>query len=690
MGEAMPETRRLTTIMALDAVGYSHAAERDDAGAAALVGNLREAITSIATPLGGRIFNTAGDGFMLEFPSAASGVQAALALLIPKSADEPPLPRIRVGLHLGDVITMPNGDLLGHGVNVAARLQALAQPGTAIVSDTVRTQLRSGPELPFIPLGRVRLDKMSERLAVFALNPGDEKGMSKIGRRRLTRMAALALLVVMVGAGILGALTWWGASAQMRSIAVLPFSSESPDVERAYLGRVVPGEIIEILSQLKGMEVIARNSSFTFEPDVDIREVGTKLGVGHVLSGTVREEGHNIHVSASLADARTGRVIWTHSDTTPFTPQNVPAVQKDIAERVAGAMSIAFNVPASSRLTGGSTKNLEAYNSYLRGLDYWYNGGPTRDAFARATTLDPDYAEAWAGQAIATASESLRLADPEAARRMQRDAYAMAERAVKLAPELSVTQACYGALSTTQGKWGQAEIATAKAMEISRGELPFNHRQNTLSRVGRSAESYELMLEQQVSDPLSDLGAFRLLGVLPATGRQDELLQIATSEDWFGSKGAGVQMYGLMARVHAHQPAAAIRDSLQRLAQQPDRALAQFAGGLSQVIDDNQKARAFLRTAYDDPAFQHSAKWEILPFLAAWVGDDELVLRVWRDGLPVNTMRTIFIWGNAFDGARARPEFKLLARELGLVDYWRTYRWADKCRPLAGDDFECG
>lgn len=274
--------------------------------------------------------------------------------------------------------------------------------------------------------------------------------------------AALALAVLV----LVGIVTRWGAPEQDRSIAVLPFASESADSERAYLGRVLSGEIIDILSQLKGMAVIARNSSFTFEPDADVREVGRKLDVAHVLSGAVREEGQSIHVSATLADARTGRVIWTRSDTTRFTPENVPGLQKGIAERVAGAMSIAFNVPASSRLTGGSTKSLEAYDSYLRGLDYWWYGGPVVDAFARATRLDPDYAEAWAGQAFSTARESMFVPSPEKALDQQVAAYAMAERAVKLAPDLSVTQASYGALSTTQKKWRQAEIATLEALAI--------------------------------------------------------------------------------------------------------------------------------------------------------------------------------------------------------------------------------
>ncbi len=552
--------------------------------------------------------------------------------------------------------------------------QDAALPEAAVASQVSTGQAASGP---------ASADPVGDDPAPAAGSPGTP------GRGRLIRIAALAAVLVAAMVILVGSLTRWGQPERDRTIAVLPFASESIDTERAYLAKVLAGEIIDILSQLKGMEVIARNSSFTFGPDADVREVGQKLGVAHVLSGVVREEGGNIHVSATLADAKTGRVIWSRSDTTRFAPENVPALQKVIAQRVAGAMSIAFDIPASSRLTGGSTKSLEAYDSYLLGLNYWWTGGPARDAFARATTLDPDFAEAWAGQAIATASDSLNLATPQLSRELQKTAYGMAERAVKLAPELANTQACYGALSTTQAKWKQAEIATVKAMELSRGDLPLLHRQNTLARVGRSAEAYELMLEQQATDPLMNLGAFRRMGVYPAAGRQDELLAFATSRNWFRSDWVGNQMFGLMARIHAHAPPEAIRDSLETLGQQPDRVLAEFAAGMAAVMDDPVKARAYLRAAYEDPAFQHNAKWEILPILAAWAGDDELVLRVWRDELPVNTMRTIYIWGEAFSSARARPEFKQLARDIGFVDYWRAYRWADKCRPLAGDDFEC-
>ena len=199
------EQRKLATILALDVSGYSRAAERDDSAAAESVRQLRKAIAEVAAPFGGRIFNSAGDGFMLEFPSAASGVQAAMALLKESQSGERPLPRIRIGLHLGDVIVEENGDLLGNGVNVAARLQALAEPGSAVVSETVRAQVRSVAELPFTAHGRVQLDKMSERLAVYSLSPGHRSLFGGIARRQTARAAFAAVILVVLFSSAYGA-----------------------------------------------------------------------------------------------------------------------------------------------------------------------------------------------------------------------------------------------------------------------------------------------------------------------------------------------------------------------------------------------------------------------------------------------------------------------------------------------------
>src|SRR5262245_11563639 len=150
----MSEQRKLTTIMAVDVAGYSRAAETDESGAADAVRRLRDVISTIVAPLGGRIFNTAGDGFMMELPTASAGVDAAIQLLAAPGA-----PQVRIGLHLGEVIVSENGDLLGHGVNVAARLQQMAEPGSALVSHAVQAQIHSA-RVKLAPLGKVQLDKM--------------------------------------------------------------------------------------------------------------------------------------------------------------------------------------------------------------------------------------------------------------------------------------------------------------------------------------------------------------------------------------------------------------------------------------------------------------------------------------------------------------------------------------------------
>ncbi len=167
--------------MAVDVAGYSAAAEVDDRGAAEAVARVRATIDEAIAPNNGRIFNTAGDGFMIELPAASSGVAAAQALLT--LVRERALARLRIGVHLGDVMAAPNGDLLGHGINVAARLMQMAGPNAAVVSQAVQTQLRQAAAVQLRPPGRVQFDKMSERVEVFAIADKDTR-FSRIAWRR--------------------------------------------------------------------------------------------------------------------------------------------------------------------------------------------------------------------------------------------------------------------------------------------------------------------------------------------------------------------------------------------------------------------------------------------------------------------------------------------------------------------------
>ncbi len=247
--------------MAVDVAGYSRAAEADERAAAEAVGRVRAAIDEVIAPSNGRVFNTAGDGFMIEFPAATSGVAAARALLT--TISERALPRLRIGLHLGDVIVAPGGDLLGHGVNVAARLMQMAEPNTAIVSQAVYAQLRQAADTPLKSLGRVQLDKMTERIAIFAIAERDVRFGRVSWHRWRTPLAAVAGVFVFALAGFW---TWRALQPpETPRLAVLRF--ESLGDTQPYFSEGVADELISEVSRIQGMEVSGRASSFSLSGD---------------------------------------------------------------------------------------------------------------------------------------------------------------------------------------------------------------------------------------------------------------------------------------------------------------------------------------------------------------------------------------------------------------------------------------
>ena len=692
----MAESRRLATILALDVAGYSRAAERDDTAAALAVRQLRAVIQEICAPFGGRIFNTAGDGFMVEFPSASSGVHAALTLLKDARSGPRPLPQIRIGLHLGDVIVEENGDLLGHGVNVAARLQALAEPGTAIVSDPVRQQVRSAAELPFQFQGKVRLDKMEQRIGVHVLDPAGFQGMGKIGRRRLARVA-LALLACAAAIAIVAISVWsvlgrpGGMTAKLDpTIAVLPFANASGDPAKDYIARGIASELIETLSQIDRLKVVGRGSSFSYRPDADPRKVGAALKVANILSGTVSQEGGGVRISFELADARSGRTLLSRTYTAALTTDNIAAAQRYAAEQVAGALSIALDIRGGRQLLGAGTHSLQAYDYYLQGREVMAQApAESENLFAKAVAADPKYGAAWGLLAIAHGARSWDRPTPAEGRAEQDAAYAMAKKAVTLDPNISTSQAVFANLSTTQHNWRAAETASLLALDLSVNELALGQRQLILLRSGRIAEADALYRALEQVAPHGGIGASKY-NLWLALGRLGEVRAMVESPDAKQAGNVRSQVIRLETLIDLGGPADEVRHALEVLARQPDRTLSEFAKAVLAVFGDKEKARRVLRAWYDGPGFETASKYELIPFLAAWYGDTELVLRVWRDDLPVNVVRMTEVWGPAYAPARSSPSFKTLMQDMGLVDYWRTYGWANKCRPVGATDFECG
>ncbi len=399
-------TRKLATIVALDVAGYSARTEADEARTTAEVAALRKVIEAIAAKHGGRVFNTAGDGFMLEFGSSLAAVEAAFELA------EICEPKVRVGVHLGDVVVQPNGDLLGHGVNVAARLMAQATPGTALVSSPVRGSIRGPIAERLVTRGMLKLDKMAETIEAFALG-GIEAGLS-------TPPTPAA------------------ARPTKPSIAVLPFANLSNDAEQEYFADGMMEEITNALSRIRSIFVIASASTQQYKgKPVSAHAVGRELGVRYVLDGSVRKAANRIRIAVNLIDAADGAQIW--AERYDDTLDDVFALQDRVALSVAGVIEPAVRDAEIRRATRRPTTNIDAYDLYLKAVALvdTYEKQSMFEAISlleRALELDPHYAQALsvAGYAHSQIFVSRWVEDIAPHRRFAKD---YASRAVQLAAD---------------------------------------------------------------------------------------------------------------------------------------------------------------------------------------------------------------------------------------------------------------
>ena len=368
-------TRKLATIVALDVAGYSARTEADEARTTAEVAALRKVIESIAAKHGGRIFNTAGDGFMLEFGSSLAAVEAAFELA------ETCEPKVRVGVHLGDVVVQPNGDLLGHGVNVAARLMAQSLPGAALVSGAVRQTIRGPVAERLQSRGLLKLDKMAETIEAFAL--------------------ASAALLPNAAPPAQEPLEPAPSSAPVRpSIAVLRFANLGGDPEQQYFADGMVEDVLTGLSRIKGLSVIARNSSFAFSSAAgDVRKTASELGARYVLEGSVRKSGDRVRVTAQLIEAESARYVWSARYDRKL--DEIFALQDDLAMSVVAAIEPNLRAAEIERVKRKRPDNLDAYDLLLRALPLIYPAMPDGAAqglplIEKAIAKEPDYAQAHA------------------------------------------------------------------------------------------------------------------------------------------------------------------------------------------------------------------------------------------------------------------------------------------------------
>jgi adenylate cyclase len=366
--------RRLAAILAADVVGYSRLVGADEAGTIARLKALRRDLIDPAIAAeGGRIVKTTGDGILIEFPSVVAAVQCAAAVqagMAGRNRDVAEERRIefRVGINLGDIV-VDGDDILGDGVNVAARLEGMAPAGGICVSDIVHDQVRGKLPFAFADLGEQSLKNIARPLRVWRLEPGDAAPAS----------AGPAL-------------------PDKPSIAVLPFQNMSGDPEQEYFADGMVEEIITGLSRIKWLFVIARNSSFVYKGRaVDVKQIGRELGVGYVLEGSVRKAGNRVRITGQLIEAQTGAHLWAERYDRPL--DDIFALQDEITLAVVGAIEPSLRAAEIERVKRKRPDSLDAYDLVLRALPLVEAGSPDETAHAvplleRAIALAPEYAAA--------------------------------------------------------------------------------------------------------------------------------------------------------------------------------------------------------------------------------------------------------------------------------------------------------
>jgi adenylate cyclase len=457
--------RRLAAILAADVVGYSRLMQRDEAGTlAALTARRGEILQPIVARHHGRVVKLMGDGVLVDFASAVNAVECAVELqgaMHAANANLPPDRRIvwRVGLNLGDVL-VDGDDLYGDGVNVAARLETLAEPGGILVSQTFFSHVRSRVPFGFEDLGEQTLKNMAEPVRVYRVTGAHAP--SPAGRI---------------------------APPSRLSIAVLPFTNMSGDPEQEYFSDGITEDIITDLSRVSALSVVSRNTVFTFKgKPVDIAEIGRRLNVGHVLEGSVRKAGGRVRITAQLIDAAADSHLWAERYDRDFN--DIFALQDEIAQAIVAALKVRLLPAEKKAIETRSTHDPEAYQIYLQGRYHLLHHGVKNLEIAirlgqRALEIDPHYARAWA--LIAVCQSSLRI------RGQAGDSgLAAAEKALALDPTLAEAQAARARVLADLGRFDEAIAAHEESLRLDpdSAEARFNYGR-TCFQLGRNEAAIE-------------------------------------------------------------------------------------------------------------------------------------------------------------------------------------------------------
>jgi TolB-like protein/class 3 adenylate cyclase/tetratricopeptide (TPR) repeat protein len=540
----MSETRKLTAILVADVVGYSRLAGADEDRTLARLRGLRSDLFDPAIAAHhGRIVKRTGDGSIIEFRSVVDAVRCAIEVqngLIERNEGVPDDRRIhfRVGIHVGDVVEESDGDFMGDGVNIAARLEGVAKPGAICLSEQAYWQVKGRLDLKVTDLGATQLKNIAEPIHVYSLEVGAPAQAKHTSASAPEKSAPPRL-----------------------SIAVLPFVNISGDAEQEYFADGISEDIITALSKLPQLFVIARNSSFTFKGrHALVTEVARSLGVGHVLEGSVRKSGSRVRITAQLIDASTGGHVWAERFDRDLT--DIFAVQDDVTVKIVSALSLNLSARDRQRIAADHTDNLEAHDCFLRGREMLrrFTREANREAaalFRRAIELAPRFAPAYAylagaqvidysnewGTSPAKSLEEAQKIARQAVQLDDRNAYALwalamaciwarrydeavsaAEKMTAFNPSFAEGHTALGIILHYVGRSGEAPECFERAMALDPyfSDIWLHFQAQAAYQLGRYPEAVGLLKRRILRNPDTDMSRVWLAAAYGQMDRFEE------------------------------------------------------------------------------------------------------------------------------------------------------------------------
>jgi TolB-like protein/class 3 adenylate cyclase len=457
----MAERRKLAAILAADVVGFSRLAGADEDRTLARLRTLRSDLFDPTISVHhGRVVKRTGDGALVEFRSVVDAVRCAIEVqngMAERNMGVPPEKRIefRIGIHLGDVVEESDGDLMGDGVNIAARLEGIAAPGAICLSEDAYRQVKARLEITVNDLGDTQLKNIAEPIRVYSLavaGANEPNSPTRSDRASLDKPARRP------------------APPTKPSIAVLAFQNMSGDAEQEYFSDGISEDVITDLSKLSELHVIARNSSFIYKHKaVSVPDVARELGVRYVLEGSVRKSGNRVRVTAQLIDSVTGGHVWANRFDRELT--NIFDIQDELTGEIVSALKLNLTSGERDRLVRKRATSVEAYELLLRSREQTMlltRGGnlAARSLAEAAIAIDPNYATAYALIAFSHLNDYANGygTDPEGSLRVGRE---LAERSVSMDDEDPACHLALGAACSWSRDLGRAEAEARHGLALS-------------------------------------------------------------------------------------------------------------------------------------------------------------------------------------------------------------------------------